>query len=147
MWKEFWNSFRTNFKQATLVWLLLVAIYSLGMANSYVGYQLLMAGTLSKGIFVFVILLMLMVTAWANYLLPYIARFQNTTKDILKNAVYISVANIGWSILTLFMLLATVFACWLIPVTTVCLPVLYVVLANKIFERVFRKYVATEDLE
>ena len=76
VWKEFWNSFRTNFKQSTIVWSLLVVIYGLGIVNSYVGYQLLMAGTLPKGIFVFIIVLMLMVTAWVNYLFPYLLRYR-----------------------------------------------------------------------
>ena len=147
VWKEFLSSFQSNFKQSTGVWLILLIIYGVGMMDCYVAYQFMQMGDVPQWIFVLIIVVLVLVTVWANYLFPYIARFSNTTKAIMKNAGYMMTVNIGWSLLLLILLLVTVVLCLLVPLFVSFVPVIYMVFASKILERVFRKYMTPEDLE
>ena len=85
IWRAYWRSFRSNFKQATIIWLMLLVIYGLLGGSCYSAYILCTNGLLGKEMFYIPLILFLPLMAWANMLFPYLAKFQNTTKMILKN--------------------------------------------------------------
>lgn len=62
------------------------------------------AGVALGKIYIVFAVLMMFATMWAIYLFPYIARFENQTKMILKNAALIALGNL-WKTLLLFVLL------------------------------------------
>lgn len=106
------------------------------------------AGTLSNVILCIVML----VTLWGLYLFPYIARFENSTKAILKNCMLMALLNLPWSavLLAAFLVCVALFiACFttISPLFIACIPGVYIVVANFILERVFRKYLSEEDRE
>ena len=68
------------------------------------------------------------------------------TKAVLKNAGLIAIANLPWTLLLFVLYLVSVFVAWLIPPTIMLVPGVYMVLANLVLERVFRKYMTEEDL-
>ena len=151
---EYFSCFRKNFKQSTLVWLLLLGIYaflafdyiimksalSMGDLSGYLHYFFLFL-IKAKCFFIFIII------SWSLYFFPYIARFQNTIKNMLKNTLMIALLNIQWTVL-----LAALFAfTWVLmymylPVALV-MPAMYHLFKVKIMERVFEKYMTPEDLE
>ena len=53
-------------------------------------YQYAKAGVALGKIYIVFAVLMMFATMWAIYLFPYIARFENQTKMILKNAALIA---------------------------------------------------------
>ena len=68
------------------------------------------------------------------------------TKAVLKNSGLIAIANLPWTLLLFVLYLVSVFVAWLIPPTIMLVPAVYMVLANLVLERVFRKYMTEEDL-
>lgn len=147
LWPEFWRSFKSNFKQSTIVWLIMLAIFVLAYFDIFYAYILITAGTLPKILFWFLVVLFILIGMWMTYLLPYIARFQNTTGQILRNSAIIMIRNILWSIQNFVIFVAAVILILMIPILLVILPVGCMVLTSMSLERVFRKYMTPEDLE
>lgn len=147
IWKEFWHAFRTNFKQSTLVWLILIFIYAIMGIDCYIMFQFAKAGVSYGSLYIVFAMLMLIVTMWANYLFPYMARFENTLKAVLKNCVIIALLNLGKSFVLLVLLLAALVAAYVFFPAIMILPAVYMLLANLILEKVFVKYMKPEDIE
>lgn len=147
IWKEFWHAFRTNFKQSTLVWLILIFIYAIMGIDCYIMFQFSKAGVSYGSLYIVFAMLMLIVTMWANYLFPYMARFENTLKAVLKNCVIIALLNLGKSFVLLVLLLAALVAAYVFFPAIMILPAVYMLLANLILEKVFVKYMKPEDIE
>lgn len=144
--REYWHSFRSNFKQATLIWLMLVLIYGLLAISCYGTYVLYSAGYLPKALMVFLLLLVSAVTMWAIYLFPCLARFNNATKQIMKNCAWLAILNFPWTILLAAIFLLTIAAIALIPIGLFLFPAGGMLISSYILERVFRKYMSPEDL-
>lgn len=147
LWPEFWRSFKSNFKQSTIMWLIMLAILVLAYFDIFYAYILTSAGTLPKILFWFIVVLFVLVGMWMSYFFPYIARFENTTGQILRNSAIIMIRNILWSIQNLIIFVATVVLVLMIPILLVILPVGCMVLTSMSLERVFRKYMTPEDKE
>lgn len=147
IWKEFWHAFRTNFKQSTLVWLILIFIYAIMGIDCYIMFQFAKAGVSYGSLYIVFAMLMLIVTMWANYLFPYMARFENTLKAVLKNCVIMALLNLGKSFVLLVLLLVALVAAYVFFPAIMILPAVYMLLANLILEKVFVKYMKPEDIE
>ncbi len=146
IWGEFWSAFKSNFKQSTVVGLLLLLLYVLMGVDCYIMYQYAKAGESYGSFYVVFIVMMALMTVWANYLFPYMARFANQTKLVLKNCALISIANFPWSILLFVIFLIALVVFILVPASIFILPCIYMVFANLILEKVFKKYMTPEDL-
>lgn len=107
---DFWRSFRTNFKQATCAWLIVLVAATLILAA---GYCLWVFEFTGKSFFtlVFIVHAVLFLN-FSGFLFPVIAQFENTTINMFKNAFILSVLNIKTALLT------TVLS--LIPVAWMC---------------------------
>lgn len=147
MWTEYWHAFKTNFKQSTIVWLILLLAYIIMGIDCNIMYQFAQAGVSYGSLYIVFIVLMAFTAMWAIYLFPYIARFENTVKAILKNSALIAIANL-WKTLLLFLIFAAaLFVIYLFPPALFFMPVVYTLLSNLILEKVFRKYMKEEDVE
>ena len=147
LWPEFWRSFKSNFKQSTIVWLIMLIICIFAYFDIFYAYILTSSGMLPKILLWFILILFVFVGMWMGYLFPYIARFENTTGQILKNSAIIMVRNILWSIQNFIIFAATVVLILMIPILLIILPVGCMVLTSMSLERVFRKYMTAEDKE
>lgn len=145
VWRSYWHSFRMNFKQATILWLLLFVIYSLLGSSCYSAYILCLDGQLPKEMFFVPLIALLLVMAWANMIFPYLAKFRNSTKMILKNCFGIGLLNFHIALLqpVFFVLAIAVIAFF--PIAVLCAPGMYMVLSCYTLEPVFRKYMSEED--
>jgi len=142
--RTFFAGFRSNFKQATQLWLIVLSIGFVIAADWYLLRLIENAASLVPVIRTLLVAAMATVIVWALYLFPYLSRFENTNRDILKNCALIAVANIPQSILLLmlFFLLGVGFVSF--PLLNLLIPALYMFCANRILERVFRKYMPEE---
>ena len=146
IYSNFWNSFKENFKQSTIVWLILLVIYAIFGADLYLTWQFLKAGMQWGVMFYLFLVLILMTIVWTIYIVAYSARFENTKKATMKNAAAIAVVNLGWSFLILFLFLVGALVIGLIPIMIFLLPAVITLLYDIILERIFRKYMTEEDL-
>lgn len=146
IWTEYWHAFRSNFKQAAGAALATIGFAFFMGLDYYIMYQFAMAGAKGGALYVVFLIFILLALMWISYVFPYIARFENKLKQALKNAALISIANLPWTFLLLVLLGISAFLVWLIPPTLMIVPVVYMLIANYILEKVFLKYMSEEDI-
>ena len=95
--KQFFSSFRTNFKQATAIWLILAA------AGIVLGVNLWFYSRLDSAFGrVFVIALLVFAYVFlmvSHYIFAVLARFDNSVKHLFALAFLLAVKNFGWTLL------------------------------------------------
>ena len=86
--KEFFKAFRSNFKQATIIWLILLPI---GLLTLYEMYLITLiefaAAEIMKYVFLALLIVWCMVVSWA---FPMQSKFDNSVKNTLKNTLLLS---------------------------------------------------------
>ena len=145
--RTFFGAFRDNFKAATLPYLIWLAVMIVLGCDAYITYQVLKTGSMKGAFFYFFLIMIAVAIMWSAFLFPYIARFENTVKQTLKNAFLLMVRHLPWSLLLLVILVASVLSVYIIPVLLVVIPAVASIVFDFILERLFRRYMSPEDLE
>ena len=146
VWGEFWHSFKSNFKQTSIITMILAALTLVFAGDGYIMYQFAKAGEkVGSLIYVFLILIAFL-EMWAIYIYAYVARFENTIKQVLKNAALIAIGSLPMTLVLFAAFLGVLFIIYLLPFLIIILPALYVLLMNVILEKIFRKYMSEEDI-
>ncbi len=105
--REYFASFARNFKQATLVWLIFLFIYAfLGF-----DYLFLIDDSDAFGFFLKTVAAILLVIVFliSLYVFPILSRYENTTKETLKNACIIAISHPFRSIVMLLVFAFSIF--------------------------------------
>ena len=147
VWKDFWGAFRANFKQSTIVWLVTLGLTLLMCFDTYVMWKFAAAGYGIGKIYIFFTIVLAFVIMWAVYVFPYIGRFANTTKAIMKNALLLAFAHLPKTLLIFAMFVGGAVLLYLFGFLIVLLPGLYMWIKSYIMEGIFRKYMSEEDRE
>lgn len=144
--KEYWYALQTNFKQAAAAALLLSGFELFMALDGYIMYQLAAAGETGDAWFVLFIIFGLAGVMWSIYTFTYMARFENTLREVLKNTALIAAANLPWTLLLLLLLFAAIFFIWMSPLLLLAAPVAYMLAANLILERIYKKYMSDDEI-
>ena len=146
--REFFHGFKVNFKQATVLWLILLALCLVLLMDLYIlTGGVLDIGQLAPLLTVTSVLIFAIVIMWAVCAFPYIARFENDIRGMIKNSLIITLANLHWTLLLLVLLIGCAVLFFVFPVMALFMPALYMLPLNWILERIFRKFMSPEDLE
>ena len=147
VWSAFFHGFKTGFKQATVSWLVLIVLAAVEIFDFFL--LLTQGGTspIATILLAIVVLLMIGIVLMALCLFPYIARYENTWIESVKNCILILFSNFFWVVLLLPIFLVAVLSAISIPLMILFAPSAYMFFANKILEHVFQKYMRREDLE
>ena len=97
--RGFFKSFKTNFKQATVLWLIMLLVVLVYIGDALIFHYSLLQFPKALVIAVVVIAILLLMTA--VYVFPLQARFENSIKNTLKNAMILAFANLPKTILML----------------------------------------------
>ncbi len=146
VWTEFMHAFRGNFKQASAVTLILSLVAAALGLDAYIMYQYAKEGRGIGSLYIVFVIFMVFEAAWAIYIFPYMARFENTVKQIFKNTAYIAIANLPRTIIMTVALGAVCLSVYLFPVILIIVPAAFLLFVNLIIEKVFRKYMSEEDV-
>lgn len=146
VWTEFWHSFRSNFKQASIVSMILSLAAVLLAGDGYIMYQFAKDGQKIGSLYIVFVIFIVFEIAWIIYIFPYMARFANTTKQVLKNTAYIAIANLPRTIVMVVVLAAVCLAVYMFPVILMIVPSIFMLFVNLLMEKVFRKYMSAEDI-
>lgn len=141
--QEFWRAFKSNFKQSTIVWLLLLLILVFLGTDCYFAYILSQTNTVLQWILVALIVISAFVIVWSVYCFAYIAHIQDPTKTVLKNTCIMCILNLSKSLMLLggFCLAAAMII--LFPFSAVFLIILpgaYMYFAHSVLKKVFSQY-------
>lgn len=145
MFRDYVTSFRENFKQTTPVWLAalvmgIVLALDLRIANFYaasVTYFSALSAVSFLGLVIWF--------AWISYLFPYMARFENTRKQSMKNAALMVIAHLPMTALMLVIAAAAGVVLYIAPLVIFIIPSVYAWVQSYVLERIFRKYMSEED--
>lgn len=112
---RFFKAFRNNFRQATVLWLILLAIGSLLAADGYILYHLYRSATGSMSVIWTLMLALIIASAIVYvivllYVFPLTASVQNTNWAMLKNALFIGFRYLFCTILVFAIHFAMFFA-------------------------------------
>lgn len=109
-WKDYFRAFCRDFRQATVVWLLLLAVGCVFAFSAYY-YQQLNADAPQWLGLVFGALLVMLLSVMI-YVFPVISRFSNTLRNIFLMAVMLPVKNLKWTVALLLMAAAVALVCF-----------------------------------
>ncbi len=146
IWKNFFHSFKANFRQATAIWLILLAVGTILVTDIRIG----MAATTSLGpVMIFASSLLLVPYCLILlYIFPVQAKFENKISANIKNALLMSIANFGYTLLMLVILVTFGFCLvkskTFIGLFIVCGVGLVTWILSNFFVIIFRKYLPDE---
>lgn len=111
--KDFFRSFKRNFKQGVWVGLLLMAV------GGFLALDIVIARRSGTGIFTFfMVFFFILLVFWSFvtlYTFPILAKFEKSTRDALIWAFALSVQNLPKTLLMLLVLALGLWACHLLP--------------------------------
>lgn len=142
--RDFWTAFRQNFRQATILWLLIVlaafvfttdVVFFLNMGGSF--------GTFSAMLFVGLDVLLLLVSL---YVFPMQAVFDNPIGRTVKSALLLLSRHLGWTVVLLALAILTAVAVILYwPLIGWFVFGLAAFINAWIFDKIFRRYYPKEE--
>ena len=136
--KSFFAAFRREFRQSTLLWLILLAAAALFAADSW-GFGMMGA----KPVFGMIgRMLLLIPLAFFPWLFAFVSRFSNTIGGTLKYCGYLALRHIGATLLMTAELVAFLVVVWLMPAILPLLPGLFCLLLSLHIEPVFKPLTA-----
>ncbi len=143
IWREFFSSFKANFKQSTVIWL----IYVLVIAIFWVDMRVMSAfgTTVAKTMKYSFIIGMIMVTAVLFYALAYTARFVQTVKGIIFNSALMALRHFPQTILIMIIAGLAVLSIYLMGIAFILAPAIAAVLDSILLEKIFVRYMSEED--
>lgn len=138
LWKGYWKAFRQNFKQSTLLWLVLLALGVFFAADIY--YYYMQENTAASIVQALLVGMLLIVIIVFIYLFPIISRFSNTTGRLFSMAVFLPFKHFGWTLALLAMFLVFMFLGWYIKPFVILAYGVYAYASAFIFARIFKPY-------
>ena len=144
LFRDFWDAFRGNFRQATIIWLLIVLaafvfttdiVYFFNMGG--------FLGTFSAMIFVGLDVILLLMSL---YVFPMQAVFDNSIATTMKSASLLLSRHLGWSVVLLALaILAAIAVIVYWPLIWWFIFGLVAFINAWIFDRIFRRYYPKEE--
>lgn len=145
--KDFFKSFKTNFKQSTVIWLISVLVACV-LAFDYkalmeipTGRPVIFAAITAASIFIFMTFL---------YVFPVLSHFENTIRGTIKNAFFMSILALPKTILMALLTalpLALIYmverfqtAAWIIPLTVLFWFSAPAYFSAKLYSTTFKKF-------
>ena len=142
--KDFFRSFKSNFKQSTLIFLIFLPIGAVIAADMYFwanhggeGKFAFVMNALSRGLaFIYFITLL--------FVFPVQAIFENTIKDTIKTAFFMAIKNLHVSFILTVVAVAISYVSYLYPIVAYIFVIfgmgLFAMIYSVQFITVFRKY-------
>jgi len=145
LFREFKHAFISNFKKSTITWIILLCMGVFLGTDAYLTYQLRQQGDKVGNVFYLILFLLLLELIVFVFVFPYIARFEDTTKRVFKNAFFLSFGNPIKMILMLLTLAVTVYIVYVLPLLILIMPTLYMLGIEQIMEKIYKKFLPPEE--
>ncbi len=153
--KGFFKAFKENFKQATIIWLVLLLAGVFLCFDIYLT-QMIESSVMNALFYIFIALAVVYVII-ISYVFPLQSKFENTPVNTIKNSVLIGIAHlIPWTLLivvlnvlpiVLFIFFTGIFLAFVFPIMLLGGFTLIAYLNSKIFNRIFKRFIPSETEE
>jgi uncharacterized membrane protein YesL len=144
---QFMSAFKTNFKQSSIVWLILGGIAALFLFDIDI---MKLLSRKEEGFSHFAVLFQILIALegiYSVYVFAYIGRFSNKLKSVFLNSALLAIRHLLSTILISVIIGIAIFVIWLIPITLILVPATAASAINIVLEKIFRIYMAQEDKE
>lgn len=143
MWSGFWKSFKQNFRQATIEWVIMILTATVLGTDIYFFYS--STAGYAKFLLAFIIGLSLVCFCVGMYIFPLQAQFDNTIKQTAKNALLMAIRHLPWTILLVVILAVSAVIIWLYIGLTIFFGFgLTAFICGHIFNHIFVRYIPEE---
>lgn len=139
----FFSSFRQNFRQATLVWLLFLLYLLIGAADTYAIEQ--MGFGSDSVLYLFSRIFLLLPGFLFPWIFAFISRFENTIKGSLQFCCWLMMRHLGRTLILALELALALLIVWLLPQIFPLLPGAICLLMSLTIEPVFRQFQTEEE--
>jgi uncharacterized membrane protein YesL len=145
--KSFFKSFKDNFRQATVIWLILLAALGIIVGDIKI---MLSWETTYKVVFIVIFIFLLVIWSFTTiYIFPLLATFDNTIKQTFKNSLLMSIRHLPKTvllfILTAFSMLLVGFVVPLLPFWFLAGFSLLAFVNSIILRKIFQIYMPPEE--
>lgn len=145
VFRRFFGAFTKNFKQATLVWIILAIASVVGALDLYAFRNVLLEPSTFRTVLVVAVLLLCgCVLTVMLYVFPVIARFQVTIKQAFRNALVMGFRNLPLTIGLAAMLFACVILLYKLEMFAPFLIALVMYVMAVIFTKIFAPFDGTQ---
>ncbi len=137
--RDFFKAFKQNFKQGTIVWLILFIVGIVLIVDIY--YFKFIPTT--KGLFMYYLfcIIFLFYSIINLYIFPLISKFENTTKNMFKFSFIMSIKHFGWTILMVVLAIVMILSATRVPPILVFIPGILAFFNSYIFNHIFDIYI------
>lgn len=153
--RSFFKSFKENFVQATVIWLIFLAVAAvmfvdLRIANGGNMTEAFNSSAVSNVVIVAVGVMGILVTMTYTYVFPILAQFENTVKNTIKNSFLISIRHLPYTIVMIVITAIPYVLIWFFPALLLLVLLMFSVTAfinSKFFNKIFVLYMPAEESE
>ena len=137
LFRDFWTSFKSNFKQTTIIWLIFLLVFYILFINIR---NIDLLGNMRNIVYPVQIVLLIEVVMCGMYIFPINARFEINLKNSFKTAFFMANRHFLTTVLcalaaaTIFVVSYSTFIFFLVAMGV------YVFLTSHLFLRIFKKY-------
>ena len=144
-WNRFLEVFRENWKTGILPTVVFLAA-SFGLTRALIGFwNAAVAGNLSWMVFSGVAFVGILLAGILSVLFPMLSRFENPFMVLLKNTVFLAMANLPRTLALGFLNAMTVILCAVFVIPLFFLPSLAALIGSLLIEPMFKPYMPSED--
>ena len=146
LFREFFKSFKLNFKRASFIGLILVIMYIIlaidimATYSSWNGEQ-----TMNSVLFGIYIAIAFMLSFVTIYIFPVLSRFEMKTKQLIKTVFLMSIKHLPITLLMLIIQAAIIIGVMYLPIVLFIAPVTSTFMTSIFMERILKKYMPSAD--
>ena len=146
--RSYFKAFKDNFVQATVIWLLLLAVIvvlllDFRIAGGSNSAQLFNSSIVNDIVIVAVGVMSIVVLMTVTYVFPILAQFDNSVKNTIKNSFLISVRHLPYTFLMIVISLIPVALIWFFPALLILVLIMFSAVAyinSKYYNKIFMLY-------
>ena len=137
LWKTFWDTFRGEFKRATLVWLVGMAIMALLTADVFLFRSLKLAEKPMGNLYWVSFGIWWVALTWTVYLFTYVARITGGVRDTIRNGYLLMILHPIRSFAILLTLLGGAAIVLMVPFMVLIVPAVVLLICSFPLEKTF----------
>ena len=153
--RGFWKAFKSNFKQSTIIWLIMLFV------GAFLGLDLYLTSNIDTSVMNVLRYVFYFIAAiyaiMLSFVFPLQCKFENTVVNTLKNSLLMGIAHfIPWTLLILILnvipivvllFFTTIFMAAGLPIMLICGFAAIAYFNCKMFNRIFKRYIPDENEE
>lgn len=141
VFSNFFSSFKQNFRQATVLWLIVLLVAAFLTLDISLCFRYSQASPLVIAIaFLFLLCAAFLTLILLLYLFPLQSWFDNALLPTLQNALILAVRHIGWTALLIVTIGAIILLGLMIKGAILFVPGILLAVTGLLYRRIFKKY-------